>query len=173
MRKCWKHFIGVLIALILLIILITYNIINNEKFFELSISALLTLFTAIFISFYLVQRNTDLRYQKQIYCNLLMDIQKLVTNPDTYTFDKNTDVRTITSKKRTLSNYIGLVNLHSKKFELEQEANFIREKFKEYDEFLGNHISDITYLSKSKEDLRRPLDLINDKLYEMMLKLYN
>ena len=171
MRKRWN--LGTIIALILLIILVLYNIVNNENFFELSIGTLLTLFIAIFISFYLVQKNTDQRYQKQIYYNLLLDIQKFVTNPDTYSFDVNTDIRTITLKKRILSNYIGIAYSYSKKFNLEQEINFIKEKFKEYDKFIGDHISDINYLSKSKDDLRRPLDLINYRLYEMMLKLYD
>ncbi len=165
--------IMILIIVALLIILVVYNINTNNDFFKLSISSLLTLFTAIFISFYLVQKNTDQRYQKQIYCNLLLDIQKFVTDQDTYTFDNNTTSRTITVKKRTLSNYITLVDSHSKKFGLKKEASFIKEKFKEYDDLIGNHITDISYLSKSKEELQRPLDLISNKLYEMMLKLYN
>lgn len=172
MRKYWKYIIGIII-LVPLIILIVYNIINNNEFFYLSISSLLTLFTAIFISFYLVQKNTDQRYQKQIYCSLLSDIQKLVTDPDTYIFNDNTDSKTITSRKRSLSNYIRLVTSHSNRFGLKDEAKFISDKFEEYDNLIGNHISDITYLCKSKEELQRPLDLINNKLYEMMLKLYN
>lgn len=116
---------------------------------------------------------TFLRYQKQIYYNLLLDIQKFVTNPDIYSFDANTDIRTITLKKRILSNYIRIANSYSEKFNLEQEINFIREKFKEYDKFIGDHISDINFLCKNENDLRRPLDLINYRLYEMMLKLYD
>lgn len=172
MNKRLKAF-GIIIILILLIILVAYNICNNSTFFELSISSLLTLFTAIFISFYLVQRNTDQRYQKQIYCNLLFEIQKFVTNPSNYTFNENTDSINITTQKRVLSNYLGIVNSHSEKFGLEKEAKFIFDKYTEYDNLIGNHITDITYLSKSKEELQRPLDLINSKVYEMMLKLYN
>lgn len=164
---------GIVLILILLIVLIIYNIINNNDFFELPIGSLLTLFTAIFISFYLVQRNTDQRYQKQIYCNLLSDIQKLVLDPETYIFNENTDSKTITARKRTLSNYIVLIEEHSKKLGLELEVQFILEKFDEYAYLIGNHIDDIAYLCKSKDDLQRPLDLINNKLYEMMLKLYN
>lgn len=138
-----------------------------------SIGSLLTLLTAIFISYYLVQRNTDQRYQKDIYVHLLMDIQKFISNPETYTFSKNTDINMITIKKRSLNNYIGLLHLHSKKFGLEDEVEFIQKKFDEYEELISDHISDITYLSNSKKELQRPLDLINNKLYEMMLKIYN
>lgn len=172
MRELGKYIISI-IVIILLAILIIYNIINNNNFFDFSISSLLTLFTAIFISFYLVQKNTDQRHQKQIYCNLLLDIQKFISNPDIYTFNENTNIRTITANKRALSNYIGLINSHSEKFGLKKEADFIKEKFTEYENLIGNHLSDLIYLSKSKEELQRPLDLINNKLYEMMLKLYN
>ena len=172
MHKWWKIF-GIVIILILLVILIVYNINNNYSFFEVSLSSFLTLFTAIFISFYLVQKNTDQRYQKQIYCNLLSDIQKIVTDPATYIFNKNTDTKEITTRKRTLSNYLRLVDAHSGRFGLEKEVNFIFDKFKEYEDLIGNHLTDISYLEKSKEELQRPLDLINSKLYEMMLKLYN
>lgn len=172
MRKLSKYIISV-IVIVLLTILVIYNIKNNDNFFDLPINSLLTLFTAIFISFYLVQKNTDQRYQKQIYCNLLSDIQKIVTDPNTYILNKNTNSIEITTRKRTLSNYLGLVNSNSKKFGLEKEAKFIFDKFKEYDDLIGNHITDIEYLEKSKEELQRPLNLINSKLYEMMLKLYN
>lgn len=173
MRKRWKYIVIIIIILIFLLFLIIHNILNNTNFFELSISSFLTLFTAFFISFYLVQKNTDQRHQKQIYCNLLMDTQKLVTNPDTYAFTTNTKSRTITAQKRSLSNYIKIINSLSKKFGLEEEAGFIMNKFNEYEDLIGNHITDIPYLCKSKEELQRPLDLINNKLYEMMLKLYN
>lgn len=62
MRKLSKYIISV-IVIVLLTILVIYNIKNNDNFFDLPINSLLTLFTAIFISFYLVQKNTDQRYQ--------------------------------------------------------------------------------------------------------------
>lgn len=169
----YRNFIIVIPLAIVLTVLVIFNIRNNANFFMISIGSLLTLFVAILISYYFVQRNTDQRYQKEIYVKLLMDIQSFVTNPDIYTFNKEIDTGIITSRKRTLSNYIRLIESHSKKFCLQTEVEFVRKKFDEYDELIGDHISDIEYLSKSKKELQRPLDLINDKLYEMMLKLYD
>lgn len=172
MKEKLKLILVIILLVAISIPLIYFNIRNNQNFFVVSISSLLTLYLSIFVSYYLVQRNNNKRNQKEIYVKLLTDMQKLVTDPSAYTITSNTSVSPLTTIKRSLNNYICLIEKYSKKFNLENEAAFIENKFSEYEIFIADHLSDINYLSKSRKELKRPLDLINGKLYEMMLKIY-
>ena len=71
------------------------------------------------------------------------------------------------------SNSFDKIDKYSKKFHLEDEIIYIKDKFSEYETLLSDHISDFTYLSKSSKELKRPLELITEKLYEMMLKIFD
>lgn len=100
-------------------------------------------------------------------------MQKLVTDKSAYTISPTDDSARLTTIKRSMSNYIGLIDKYSKKFHLEDEIIYIKDKFSEYETLLSDHISDFTYLSKSSKELKRPLELITEKLYEMMLKIFD
>ena len=61
----------------------------------------------------------------------------------------------------------------SRNFSIEEEARFLSSKFSEYDEVIGNHINDLDTLKKMSLDLKRPLDLISQKIFEIMIELYS
>ena len=75
-------------------------------------------------------------------------------------------------RKRSISNKVGLILENSSAFKKE-DTEFISEKFQEYEQLIGNHISDLDYLIKSKEELLRPLTLMSDKLFSMAFNLFN
>lgn len=52
------------------------------------------------------------------------------------------------------------------------EVEFIRERFNEYNELIGAHIESPEYLQQSKRELKRPLDLIDGKLTELAMRLF-
>lgn len=168
-----KYIIAVATILLLSSPLLYFNIRNNEIFFIISVGSLLTLYITIFVSYFLVQKMTNGRKQKEIYIKLLSDMQKLVTDKSAYTISPTDDSARLTTIKRSMSNYIGLIDKYSKKFHLEDEIIYIKDKFSEYETLLSDHISDFTYLSKSSKELKRPLELITEKLYEMMLKIFD
>ena len=146
--------------------------VNNPDFWSCSITNCLTLLVAVLISFFLAQKRADRKSQKDALVKLLNAIQGLVDTKDAYQIHENDDPNVLTMRKRQLNNYVGILKENANKFGLENEAAFIFERVEEYSEFLGNHIDDLKYLEKSSKDLRRPLELIDTKIYEMIFKLY-
>ena len=51
----------VIIFSIVFIFLLVYNLLRNENFFEASATTLITIFSAVAISYFLVQKKTDIR----------------------------------------------------------------------------------------------------------------
>ena len=55
----------------------------------------------------------------------------------------------------------------------DKEILFISEKFNEYSDLFGDYQDNIEFLAISSKALLRPIELINPKLYEATIKLYN
>ena len=75
--------------------------------------------------------------------------------------------------KRAMNSKIGFIAQFGEKFNISKEIAFIEEKFKEYDSIIGDHIDDCNTLGKLHNELRRPLSLISQKIFEIMMNLYN
>ena len=156
----------------LIIALGVYNFRNNTDFLNASFVNCFSLFVAICISYVFVQRRADEKNQKDIFLRLLQAMQAEVNERKAYHIELSDDIREMTMRKRTLNNYVKIMGTYADKFGVEEEACFIRERIDEYSELLGNHLMDLQFLSESENDLWRPLNLVNDKLYDTMLKLF-
>lgn len=171
MKKKWMSVVLILPILCVIGIGI-YNIFNNQKFWETSATTCISLLFAAILSFYFVQRQTDFRSQKGIFIKLLESLQTIVNDEKSYDFS-GVSKEQILMKKREMNNKIKLINNLSRKFSIEEEARFLSSKFSEYDEVIGNHINDLDTLKKMSLDLKRPLDLISQKIFEIMIELYS
>ncbi len=158
---------GILIAVSL------FNIYTNKSFFETSFTTCVSIAVAVGISYFLSQKQTDRRKQKEILLNLVSRIQNIVCSTEAYTVQRTTDPDSLTMRNRDINNAIHILENFGKRFDISTEVCFIREKFNEYEELIGNHINDLNYLQESKKELKRPLDLIDKKLFEIMLKIYD
>lgn len=76
-------------------------------------------------------------------------------------------------RKREMSNKLNLIKELSKKFSIKKDVDFLASKFSEYEDVIGNHINDIETLKKMSLDLKRPLDLISQNLFKIMIEIYN
>lgn len=150
---------------------VVYNIKNNDKFWDASLVNVITILIAIIISYFFVQRKNDLRKQKDILLNLINGLQLQISSEKAYDFSGQSGEE-ILMRKRDISNKIHILSGFQDTFLLQDEMKFVCEKFDEYDALIGDHISDLDYLRKSKNELRRPLDLINNKLISMSINLY-
>lgn len=155
-----------------MIALIWYNIANNTAFWNTSITTCLTLAISVVVSYYLVQYRLDKRKQKDILIQILTDIQKIVNAPDAWCIEIDTPQISLTMRNRELNNKLGILKQWKDKFNIKEEIEFIEKEIGEYEGIIGNHIDDMEHLHKSAKELQRPLDLINDKAYEIMLKIY-
>lgn len=123
------------------------------------------------ISYYLVQRQTDFRKQKEILLDLIEKLCLQVSDKRTYDFS-TVSKEEISMWNRDISNKIELLKKFQSTFSYEKELTFISEKFEEYEHFVGDHFDDREYLCKSRNELQRPMRLIDSKLVELAMNLF-
>lgn len=149
-----------------------YNFKTNAKFWEASAVNCLTLAIALFVSYHLVQRQNNRRKQKEILLDLIQKLQSQLSQENMYNL---TDLskEELTMRNRSVQNRIHILDGKKKEFGFAEEIAHVQEWFAEYSDLIGNHIEDRDYLENSKSELKRPLDLIDGKLTEMAMKLFN
>lgn len=144
---------------------------TNVSFWTASATNFITIGIAIFISYFLAQRKNDRRKQKDIICDFVFKLQFLVEQKEAYDAGNQT-VEEILMRTRDLSNRIHILETVKDEYNISPEVEFVRDKFDEYNNFIGDNIDKADYLSQSQMTLKRPLDLISDKLVALALKLY-
>lgn len=173
MKKIIKGFIfGGLIILVIAIGIINIFTLKNKSFWDTSFTSCLTLLVALVISYYFSQKKLDERCQKESYLKLIEKVQRLVMDEDLFEIQTSKDIEIVLMKKRELNNCVYMLKKYARKFALDDDIKFIEEKTQEYTDFFGNHQQDIEYLKKSSNDLSRPLLLIDSRLSEIMIKLF-
>ncbi len=84
----------------------------------------------------------------------------------------NQEKEDITMRTRDLNNKIHILETVKDEFSISDKVDFIRKRFDEYNTFIGDHIGDMEYLLLSQRELKRPVELISQKLLETALCLY-
>lgn len=168
-----KVAISVLCIIVIFIALINVFAIKNDDFWKTSATTCITLLVAIVFGYYMTQKNLDARRQKDEYIKIIEKIQAIIMNDLMYNIIDNNNINEALMNKRNLSNYITILKNHASKFGFKTEVAFINEKFEEYADILGNHNDDLEYLKKSQMELKRPLELIEGKLDEMTIRIYD
>ena len=74
-------------------------------------------------------------------------------------------------QNRQMRQQINLLNQYAQKFGFEKDLQLIAKEFDEYEQFISDHISDLEYLSKSRNELSRPIKLMREQLYSIIMKL--
>lgn len=148
------------------------SILNGNDFWTFNVANCLTLLITVWLSFYIVQRNSAVKNQKEALIRLLAAIQSVATDEKSYIISENDDKKMLTMRKRKLSNYLSVLTEYGRNLCDKEDIQFVSDKFEEYDSIIGNHIEDVKHLSEAREDLQRPLDLIDTRIYEMIMKLY-
>lgn len=164
---------GLLVLGVLVIMGLNIFVLKNQNFWETSITQCLTLLVALVISYLFSQKRLDERRQKDAYLKLLEKVQQLVSDKALYEINTAADINLTLMKKRELNNCFTILEKYASKFSLDEDIKFMVEKKQEYVDFFGNHSGDIEYLSKSSNDLLRPLTLIESRVMEIMIKLFD
>lgn len=173
MRKKCIYSIGIIVIFCFSLYLICFNFKNNPSFFCASFTQLLTLLITVFIAFWATQFKNDERKQKDHAEDILTIIQESVSEESFIKITTDTDTKLITMNNRKLSNKISVLIQYSNKLNFKQDAKYIEEKFKEYQEFVSNHINDLEYLSKSSAELIKYANLIESKCDTIFYKVRN
>ena len=151
--------------------LLVYNAVNNKDFWVLSLSQGLTLSIAIIIAFYASQFRNDERKLKEITEKLLYKLQKYINSEifvDVGEFEK----REVLTNNKKISNVIDSISKCSSSFHIKDDLNYIKDEFKEYKSFVGDHIEDKEYLKKSKAEYQKIASNIDSKCDSIIISLY-
>ena len=166
-----KIILGIVISGVIII-----SIINGckdcEKFFSFNFATGISLLFAACFSFYYVQKQADGRKQKELFIALLETFKKIIDDENNFDYS-NVSKEQILMRKRDMSNKLEFIKKVGKRFSVEKDINFLEEKFSEYNEIIGNHIEDLETLCKMKQDITRPMNLMSQKVFELMINLYN
>lgn len=173
-------FISVIVALFAasIVFLIVWNAINgnnssSNKFLETSLSTCISLLLVLAVSFSLTQIMTGQRKKQEILIRVAQKLEDLIESPVGYRVcaDSEDYEAILNSHKRQMSNLIKLLDNKADDFRIRDKVDYLKERFKEYDDLIGNHITDVEYLSNSEKELKRPLEVMTGTLFEIMLKL--
>ena len=148
------------------------NICCNSSFWNISISECFGLLIGVWITFFIVELRNDKRRQKDLFIDLLQSLKLLIDEKSSYDFS-DANQSEIWMRKRTIKLKIDLISNYSKKFSIEKYAKQIEEKYEEYEAVIDNHITNIDLFVEIKIDLHRPLDLMSQKITEVILSLYD
>ena len=158
---------GIIIIGYLLLFII--NAIQNKNFWIININELCSMFLLVYVSYYLVEKNSDIRILKEKLNNILIEIEseldKLIKN---VLETKNTS--TITMVSRVISNKISLLENYKEKFKIEEDIKYIKDVYKTLDEFIGNHFDNLKSIKQSDLDLFK--NQIETRLDEIFKKLF-
>ena len=155
-----------------IVLLGIYNIYKNPDFWDASATTCISMLVATGLSFYIVQRQNDLRKQKDIFIKLLESLKDIVDDEKSYKF-VGMSVKEILMQKRAMSNKIAFIKKYEKKFGISDDIAFLEKLFEEYAAIIGDYIEDVNVLVQRENELKRPMLLMSQKIFEIMFNLFN
>lgn len=171
-----------IICLFLIIAVLLYNIIYGiimgtlTDFFNVNLAQLLTPLIALLIAFWATQYKTDQRKAKEHAERIILSIQNIVTSEAFSIFPNKGNIneicRDISARNRKINNYLSVLDEYSKELNFIEEYNYIFSQFDEYRTIVGEHTSDLSYLSDTESQFKRFADNIDSKCEAIILKFY-
>lgn len=101
-----------------------------------------------------------------------MSIKNTISESSVCKIDPTMDKSIITMRNRDIGNKMDLLERYKNEFGFSEDFDGAKKQFEEYRSTIDNHIDDLDYLSKSELELKRPITLMDNKIFEAMLKLY-
>ena len=152
------------------------SFICNDDFWKVNAAQALTLIVTICIAFWATQLKNDERKKKEHAEQLLRKIQTIVADEQFYSISSSCDVvehkKRVTMSNRSLSNSIEMLKKYAETLGFKEGAEYIAKEFKEYKEFVSEHLEDVDYLSKSESTLKKHSENIYTKCDWIILELY-
>lgn len=173
-----KKFVKIVVALCFVLALAVgvVSLKCNEEFWKVNAAQALTLILTICIAFWATQLKNDERKKKEHAEQLVRKIQAMVTDEMFYSIPASCDVKDnkkrMTMTNRSLNNSIDILKKYAETLGFKDSANYIAKEFKEYKEFISDHLEDIDYLNKSETTLKKYSENIDTKCDWIILNLY-
>ena len=176
-----KNILNILIIVVVVLTIgavgyaIYYNIKNNSSSFWISsISDIVTIIIAIVFAYYFVERKSDNRKQKEIIEKNINKIQKYIYDEEIYNIISKESNNSLTRsiKIRKIKNLITYLTDYAKKFNFTNQMDEVSKNFKEYQSTTEAMTQDNDFSEKSKNNVKRIIETLDDNLEEILHKIY-
>ena len=138
---------------------------KKEEFFSASFIDILTIGIAIFISFMVTEYSDNKRRRNVCIEHIILEIEEMVSSDEIVNGESNMTLL----KQSSCANRIKYLK-EAKFTDIEQDINFIEERFQEIRDLYSNHKDD---LKSVKNDLERHQRQICDKCNKIRVNLYS
>lgn len=161
---------GIIMCLIPITI---YNFINNDNFLIIPSYTIINIIIAMFVTYYCTQRKNDERKKKEVIAEIIDKIQECILSDNACKRLSEISQEEIAMMQRRIRNKINFLTDKKDELGIKDEVELINNKFESYCDLIGNHIGQPGHLKESVKEIRNWLDLIDDNLDKIKLKLYN
>ena len=127
----------------------------------------------MFVTYYCTQRKNDERKKKEIMEEIIDKIQECILSDNACKKLNEMSQEEISMMQRRIRNKISFLAEKKDELGIKDEVELINNKFESYCDLIGNHIEQPEHLKESSKEIRNWLDLIDDNLDRIKLKLYN
>lgn len=153
--------------------LFLYNLFNNDTFFSVPVTSLLTVLVAVVFSYWLVQSRNDKRKKNDKLGSLLYKIQDIIQQKEFIESNNEAIQRRNLIKQRSVGNKIEyLKNGCGKDASIKKLVEELEGEFLRFREFYCEHYKDQDYMQKSEKELLNyiiRMDDIADKIHMALL----
>lgn len=161
----WKKYIALGIIVATITLLFTKNF-EMPEFFKASFVDIITIILAVFITYYLTEKNNNIRRRNDCIEHILLEIEEMIN--DEIFFSTNKRARQHQSSCANRIKYIKEAGF----YDIQEEINFIEEKFDEIRDLYSNHSQNKNELKKVFIDFERYRDYICDKCNKIRVEMY-
>ncbi|MED9967339.1 MAG: hypothetical protein UFJ18_11190 [Blautia sp.] len=144
-----------------LVMLGIHNYKNNEKFFDTSLTTLLTIAVAVIISYFFVQKRTDNRRKNEKIDNLLYKIQKYI-NEDNFVLTGGEISRKNLILHKAIANEIRCIKNMNLDKESRKQIARVERYFKDFREVYGENYPNEERIEEKYSELKNYVVNIDD-----------
>lgn len=145
---------------------------NFDEFFSMNIFNLLTLLVALVFTYYFNQQKQTHRRFHDSAVKVLESIQKIIVNDFICKGFSEQSIKELMQSMRTVRNKLDVLKKIEKNLNIASEIEYLDNNFNNYKSIIDNHMSDYEYLEKSVDDLNNYTSLLDSKITETIVKIY-
>ncbi len=161
----WKKYITLVIIIATISLLLAKNF-EMPEFFKASFVDIITIILAVFITYYLTEKNNNIRRRNDCIEHILLEIEEMIN--DEIFFSTNKRALQHQSSCANRIKYIKEAGF----YDIQEEINFIAEKFDEIRDLYSNHSQNKNELQKVFIDFEKHRDYICDKCNKIRVEIY-
>lgn len=174
--KRWGLKIGVLVIMVIIAVSICAEYCGNLplwiKYFTVPFYNILSIFVAIYISYYLVQNRTDKRRLNDIINKIIDRLFEVLSDDRLHTIKTKEDIDFVRITQKRIINQIELLEKNLSNDAMLENVKYMKEQFTAYWDLISNHIGDVEHLGKSQKDLLNYITNMEGRLSALMILLY-